>query len=193
MASPLRGAVSEEGALLAGGATLEAGALQHLLVLLLAHALAALLDQRSHGGEQGTGTPARLRTDASARPETGYRRLDTLAGSSTGRTPDFGSGGWRFEPSPASPATTGILSPRDLPSGAVDSQIDSQAVPISPRWPMPSASLRPAGRRGAGGCMNVSVRTHITPLAWPRLAGCGRARSRTQRGTAQGSQGRPGR
>ena len=26
----------------------------------------------------------------------------TLAGSSTGRTPDFGSGGWRFEPSPAS-------------------------------------------------------------------------------------------
>ena len=26
----------------------------------------------------------------------------TVAGSSTGRTPDFGSGGWRFEPSPAS-------------------------------------------------------------------------------------------
>ena len=26
----------------------------------------------------------------------------TLAGSSIGRTPDFGSGGWRFEPSPAS-------------------------------------------------------------------------------------------
>ena len=35
---------------LLAGATLPAGALQHLLVLLLAHALAALLDQRSHGG-----------------------------------------------------------------------------------------------------------------------------------------------
>ena len=28
--------------------------------------------------------------------------LAAVAGSSTGRTPDFGSGGWRFEPSPAS-------------------------------------------------------------------------------------------
>ena len=34
--------------LLAGGATLEASALQHLLVLLLPHALTALLDERSH-------------------------------------------------------------------------------------------------------------------------------------------------
>src|SRR5215207_3740394 len=34
--------------LLAGGAALPAGALEHLLVLLLAHALAALLDQRTH-------------------------------------------------------------------------------------------------------------------------------------------------
>src|SRR5215204_1404876 len=33
--------------LLAGGAALPAGALEHLLVLLLAHALAALLDQRT--------------------------------------------------------------------------------------------------------------------------------------------------
>ena len=28
--------------------------------------------------------------------------LDSVAGSSRGRTPDFGSGGWRFESSPAS-------------------------------------------------------------------------------------------
>ncbi len=34
--------------LLAGGAALEASSLQHLLVLLLAHALTALLDERSH-------------------------------------------------------------------------------------------------------------------------------------------------
>ena len=36
---------------LLAGAALPAGALQHLLVLLLAHALAALLDQRTHEGE----------------------------------------------------------------------------------------------------------------------------------------------
>ena len=36
-------------------AALEARALEHLLVLLLAHALAALLDQRSHGCAEGSG------------------------------------------------------------------------------------------------------------------------------------------
>ena len=40
---------------LLAGAALPAGALQHLLVLLLAHALAALLDQRSHEGGDATG------------------------------------------------------------------------------------------------------------------------------------------
>src|SRR5687768_5775562 len=38
--------------LLAGRAALPAGALEKLLVLLLPHALAALLDQRTHGGGQ---------------------------------------------------------------------------------------------------------------------------------------------
>ncbi len=33
---------------------------------------------------------------------TELRQSRNLAGSSIGRTPDFGSGGWRFEPSPAS-------------------------------------------------------------------------------------------
>ena len=49
-----RGAVGDESrdGLLA---TLEARALEHLLVLLLAHALAALLDQRSHGCAHGSG------------------------------------------------------------------------------------------------------------------------------------------
>jgi hypothetical protein len=40
--------VSWEGALLLLGATLPPGLFQQLLVLLLTHALAALLDQRSH-------------------------------------------------------------------------------------------------------------------------------------------------
>ena len=40
---------------LAPGATLPAGGLQHLLVLLLAHPLAALLDQRSHERRQASG------------------------------------------------------------------------------------------------------------------------------------------
>jgi len=41
-------------------------------------------------------------------------RLWAVAGSSIGRTPDFGSGGWRFEPSPASeeiPGQRGFLAP----------------------------------------------------------------------------------
>jgi hypothetical protein len=37
--------VPESGWLFTGGATLEAGALEHLLVLLLTHTLAAFLDQ----------------------------------------------------------------------------------------------------------------------------------------------------
>ena len=47
------------GSLLAGAA-LPAGGLQHLLVLLLPHALAALLDQRSHERRQANGQPAHL-------------------------------------------------------------------------------------------------------------------------------------
>ncbi len=46
---------TNSGSLLALGATLEAGALQHFLVLLLAHALAALLDQRSHEASNRSG------------------------------------------------------------------------------------------------------------------------------------------
>jgi hypothetical protein len=38
---------------------LSAGALEHLAVLLLAHALAALLDQRSHDGRQSNAVPDR--------------------------------------------------------------------------------------------------------------------------------------
>src|SRR4029453_13841586 len=45
---PSRRTADRRRLLLAGGPALPAGALQHLLVLLLAHALAALLDQRTH-------------------------------------------------------------------------------------------------------------------------------------------------
>ncbi len=34
-----------------------------------------------------------------------------MAGSSIGRTSDFGSESWRFEPSPASHCTTGLKTP----------------------------------------------------------------------------------
>ena len=37
-----------------------------------------------------------------------------VAGSSTGRTPDFGSGGWRFKPSPASRSES---FPQEAPGG----------------------------------------------------------------------------
>jgi hypothetical protein len=46
--APSAASVKEAEPLLAGRATLPAGRLEHLLVLLLAHALAALLYQRSH-------------------------------------------------------------------------------------------------------------------------------------------------
>src|SRR5437868_7607612 len=49
---PPLGAVGSE---LLAGPTLPAGRLQHLLVLLLPHALAALLDQRTHERCQGSG------------------------------------------------------------------------------------------------------------------------------------------
>src|SRR5207248_3461285 len=55
---PLRAVGGAPGRLLAGPA-LPARGLQHLLVLLLAHALAALLDQRSHGRRQGSGARKR--------------------------------------------------------------------------------------------------------------------------------------
>src|SRR5690606_5551645 len=78
--------------LLALGPTLEAGALQHLAVLLLTHALAALLDQRSHEGVHASG-PMPVRANPHER---GGTVVVAIAGSSIGRTPDFGSGGWRF-------------------------------------------------------------------------------------------------
>ena len=53
--------LAASGSLLALGPALEAGALQHLLVLLLAHALAALLDQRTHEDGHPTGPPGMLR------------------------------------------------------------------------------------------------------------------------------------
>ena len=59
--------------------------------------------------------PRTLRTHDGARSGAGYRG-HTLAGSSTGRTPDFGSGGWRFEPSPASPVTGSRPPPAPGPS-----------------------------------------------------------------------------
>ena len=54
--------------LLAGGATLVACPLQHLLVLLLAHALAALLDERSHETDQPTGDRRRRHNRRSREP-----------------------------------------------------------------------------------------------------------------------------
>ena len=39
-------------------------------------------------------------------------KSDVVAGSSIGRTPDFESGGWRFEPSPASPAFAASIAVR---------------------------------------------------------------------------------
>ena len=61
------------------GAALPAGGLQHLLVLLLAHALAALLDQRSHGG-RGLAVVEPKTTGTSVSGGLGR-------GSSNGRTP----------------------------------------------------------------------------------------------------------
>src|ERR1041385_4064790 len=52
---------SRGGRLLPGRAALPAGLLEELLVLLLAHPLAALLDQRAHVGAEGY----RVRTDVS--------------------------------------------------------------------------------------------------------------------------------
>src|SRR5690606_15242126 len=66
--------------LLAGGAALPAGALEHLLVLLLAHALAALLDECAHEGRHTTGRPARPPSWEAA---TGGRRAGY--GGATGR------------------------------------------------------------------------------------------------------------
>jgi hypothetical protein len=48
---------------LTGSSTLEAGSLQHLLVLLLTHALAALLNERSHGGATVAVRRALVRND----------------------------------------------------------------------------------------------------------------------------------
>ena len=48
---------------LTGSSTLEASSLQHLLVLLLTHALAALLNERSHGGATVAVRRALVRND----------------------------------------------------------------------------------------------------------------------------------
>ncbi len=87
---------------------LGAGALEHLAVFLLAHALTALLDKRSHDGQQGIARRVGSVQFAGMRPATTLwavltaSRCAPVAGSSTGRTPDFGSGGCRFETCPAS-------------------------------------------------------------------------------------------
>ena len=39
-------------------------------------------------------------------------KSDVVAGSSIGRTPDFESGGWRFDPSPASPVLAALIAVR---------------------------------------------------------------------------------
>ena len=52
---------------LLAGPALPARGLQHLLVLLLAHALATLLDERSHGRGQGSGTGERAARPAALR------------------------------------------------------------------------------------------------------------------------------
>jgi hypothetical protein len=39
-------------------------------------------------------------------------KSDVVAGSSIGRTPDFESGGWRFDPSPASPVLAASIAVR---------------------------------------------------------------------------------
>ncbi len=88
--------------------TLCSRALQHLLVLLLAHALATLLDQRSHEGCESSrsGCPPhpcdRSNLCRQHRPRgASVGGEHPIAGSSTGRTPDFESGGCGFEPRPA--------------------------------------------------------------------------------------------
>src|SRR5690606_5184527 len=72
-----RGRKGRDRALLAGGAALVAGALEHLAVLLLAHALAALLDERSHGGAHPSG---RLAPTQSRRVRGGEHRRRRAAG-----------------------------------------------------------------------------------------------------------------
>ena len=52
---------------LTGSSTLEASSLQHLLVLLLSHALAALLNERSHGGATVAVRRAPVRNDTTQR------------------------------------------------------------------------------------------------------------------------------
>ena len=74
---------------------------EQLLVLLLAHALAALLNQRSHEVGHRIG-PAGVEPRRRAATWAGSVGALPLAGSSIGRTPDFGSGGCRFDPCPES-------------------------------------------------------------------------------------------
>src|SRR5487761_1423301 len=123
------------GGLLAG-APLPARRLQHLLVLLLPHALAAFLDERSHGLREvsGPGTPgahrARVAPDESAKVEDDPRvhlgafhladRLGAAAGvqleggrvervHAVGDAPDVARAGERVLGAPAVDGVAGVL------------------------------------------------------------------------------------
>ena len=73
-------------------ATLVAGAPEHLLVLLLAHPLAALLDQRTHRrAPSETRAPTAGQATGRCAGPARYGETRPFRGRSIGRTPDFGS------------------------------------------------------------------------------------------------------
>ena len=91
--------------LLAGGAALPAGALEKLLVLLLPHALAALLDERAHGGRQASGCALVWST--------------SVGGGVTGSTGSFGVPGRGSNPRPRAGALKGAPMTHSRPLAAV--------------------------------------------------------------------------